>query len=194
MSRLFSRLENKEHAHIEGAPPAGTHADAAVPAPDARGADMPAAAGYRSPAMPSLLPAYATGAGPGMPPAGPAVARPVWPVRLWLASLLFLAGLSLLILVLPERLLPLAAQHPPSDSTSRPAAAPALKPAAAIVRNPAAPSAGAVVTASPAPRAPRREPPRPTAASAPAAPLPSSGSSACSEAMLAMNLCSKSSP
>ena len=203
MSRLFSRLENKGYEQSEGAPPAGPaqhaepHADAAFPAPldsnsSSSGSDAPAPAAVRSPAMPSLVPGYTISSSLGMAlPPKPDVARSAWPVRLWLASLLLLVGLSLLMLALPERPAPVGAQKPPASAASEPTAPTATPPAA---RNPSVPSASAVVPIAPAPRAPRVEPRRPAPASVPAAPSPSNSSSACSEAMLAMNLCSKSSP
>jgi hypothetical protein len=200
MSRLFSRLENKGYEQSEGAPPASPaqhaepHAVGAFPAPldSSSGSEAPTPAAVRPPAMPSLLPGYTISSSLGMAlPPGPAVARSAWPVRLWLASLLLLVGLSLLMFALPERPAPVAAQKPPPSAASEPNAPAATPPAA---RNPSVPSASAVVPAAPAPRAPQAEKRRPAPASVPAAPVPSGGSSACNEAMLAMNLCSKPSP
>jgi hypothetical protein len=210
MSRLFSRLENMGHDHDEGAPSAppeepgrqaDTHELAAAPAfPGAR-SDIPLpAATARPPTMPPLVPGYAIASALAMSlPSRPIAARPVWPTKIWLASLLLLLGLSLLILALPERLLPLAAQQAPAPSARpstdgepeapasvAPAAAP---PAAARPASPTVPSASAIVVPVPAAPAPRAETP-----STAAAPPRRDEGAACSDAMLAMNLCSKSSP
>ena len=234
MSRLFSRLENRGQDPDDGTLPASrseadrpdnAKVDASAFASTWPGSDIHAnALPGQLPAMQPLVPGYAISANPGMAVLStPFVARPVWPVWLWLASLLLLLGLSLLILALPERLLPLPKQPPAAVSPPMvapapaavvvPAATPAGKPAAAaaIAPSPAsvARTGGASITstaasaiATPArmpepPRAgPRTSPavPAPAAAVAPVAPPGPSGDAACSEAMLAMNLCSKSSP
>jgi hypothetical protein len=203
MSRLFSRLENKGYERNEGAPPADpvrqadTHAGPAVPAPADRGSDTRAPAGLQSPIMQPLVPGYSISSSLGMVrPLEPAVTTPVWPVRLWFASLLLLAGLSLLMLALPERLMPLAARQAPASAAPEPPAAAASATPPANVARPAARSAEPALTAAPAPTAPRAEPPLPAPASASGTAPPSSpaDSSACTQAMVAMNLCSKSSP
>lgn len=216
MSRLFSRLENRGQDEAGLAPPAGPApvpdalpgAAADVPAEAGSGNAAPAPAAANSPVMPPLVPGYAISTSlslPALPPPVPET-RPAWPVSLWLASLLLLIGLSLLVLAMPERLLPAAGQpqETPQAAPAVPAEPSAGPPSAAAAGSPAAPPKSAIVTAVPAlppASAPRAEPrssaatptPAPSTPAAPA-PLPSGGSAACSEAMLAMNLCSKSSP
>ena len=211
MSRLFSRLEKKEHEPDEGMPPATagwraeTPVDAATPAAFGHGSDSPLPDEERPPATPPVLPGYTissslSGLHHSAPPHN-AAARPVWPVRVWLASLLLLTGLSLVILALPGRLLPFAAEQAPASAAPAAAPSPASPSAAApsagapaAGTNPPVPPASQVVTATPATRAPRTEPRGPAAAGRKPAPSKSSASPACSEAMLAMNLCSDSSP
>jgi hypothetical protein len=216
MSRLFSRLENMGHDHDEGAPSAppdeqGRQADAhdrypvpgssGAPAMHGAGSVMPAfAATVKAPTIPPLVPGYSISSSLAMPRSPlPVAARPVWPVRIWLVSLLLLIGLSLLVLAMPDRLLSLALQQQPTPPERAPAAAPAATPAvpapatAAKPERPAAPPASAIITPLPAVRAPRAETDSGAAAPAPAAPRPAGGA-ACSDAMLAMNLCRKSSP
>lgn len=214
MSRLFSRLETMGHDHDEGAPSAppdeqGRQADAhdhsAVPdSPAMHGAGsgiLAFTAPVRAPTIRPLVPGYSISSSLAMPrPALPVAARAVWPVRIWLVSLLLLIGLSLLILAIPDRLASLAPQQQPTPQERAPATAPATSPAApapapavaAKLESPAAPSASAIVTLLPAPRAETHSgavAPVPV----PAAPRPVDGA-ACSDAMLAMNFCSKSSP
>ena len=206
MSRLFSRLENMGHDHDEGAPSAppeepgrqaDAHGRAAAPAFSGARNDVPPPTAN---AKPPLVPGYAIASALAMSlPPRPIAAKPVWPARIWLASLLFLVGLSLLILALPERLLPLAVQQVPAPS-ARPsmdeeaeapaAVAPAAShPAAARAASPTAPSASAIVVPVPAAPVPRAD----TRSTAAAPPRRDDGA-ACTDAMLAMNLCSKSSP
>src|SRR5512141_863049 len=123
MSRLFSRLENIGQDQNEGTPPAESarqadaHADAAFPAgfgdTPITGATLPNPAG-----MPPPVPGYSIPSSLARSPLPPAavIARPAWTVRLWLASLLLLIGLSLLLLALPERLLPTAPQQRPAGA------------------------------------------------------------------------------
>lgn len=215
MSRLFSRLENRGQDEAGLASPAGpaplpdAHPDADVPAEAGSGDAAPAPAAANSPVMPPLVPGYAISTSlspPALPPPPVPGTRPAWPVSLWLASLLLLIGLSLLVLAVPERLLPAAGQpqKTPQAAPAVPVEPSAGSPSAAAAGSPAAPPSSAIVNAVPAlppASAPRAEPrsraatptPAPSAPAAPA-PLPSGGSAACSEAMLAMNLCSKSSP
>ena len=149
------------------------------------------------PALPETSIAF-----PAPPEASPG--RALWPTRAWLASLLLLVGLSLLVLAMPEREQPSTVRQAPAaapvpDATAAgtvpviPAAADTAMPA----DRPALKAAGAVVNAVPAARPPRTPvavavPPRPAAKVTPAA--PPAASAACSEAMLAMNLCNKTSP
>ena len=211
MSRLFSRLENKGQDPDDGTSPAyrseadrPEHAgvDAGVFVSTSSGSDLRAnALPGQLPAMQPLVPGYAIASSPGMAvPSTPVVTRPIWPVWLWLASLLFLLGLSLLILALPERLLPLTTQPPAAVALPTAAPAPAIAPVPTSVAR-----AGGASMTSPAANAlptpvrtaePLSSPavPAPAAAVAPVAPAGPSGNAACSEAMLAMNLCSKSSP
>jgi hypothetical protein len=214
MSRLFSRLENMGHDHDEGAPSAppdeqGRQTDAhdRYPAPGSSGnpgsqtvhgagSDIPAfTATVSPPSIRTLVPGYSISSSLAMPPQRlPVAARPVWPVRIWLVSLLLLIGLSLLILAMPDRLLPLALQQQTTPPERAPAATSAAAPAAADrPESPAAPSASTTITSLPATRTPRAETHSAAAAPSPAAPRPADGA-ACSNAMLAMNLCSKSSP
>ena len=219
MSRLFSRLENKGQDPDDGTSPAyrseadrPEHAgvDAGVFVSTSSGSDLRAnALPGQLPAMQPLVPGYAIASSPGMAvPSTPVVTRPIWPVWLWLASLLFLLGLSLLILALPERLLPLTTQPPAAVAlpTAAPAPAAIAVPVPAPAPGPAsvARTGGASMTSPAASALPTpvrtAEPlsspavPAPAAAVAPVAPAGPSGDAACSEAMLAMNLCSKSSP
>lgn len=209
MSRLFSRLENMGQDHNDGALP---DSPPGADRPEVVRDDVPAVAEtYRdthaapvsaeTSIMRPLVPGYAISSSLGMaaPPA-PVVTRPVWPVRLWLLSLLLLSGLSLSILAMPERLLPLAAQSHPSTSAVPDDTVPASPASrtAAVARPDRAPAssaaASASVTLAPAPGAPRAEPyNRPTAA-VPAPAIIPAADAACSDAMLAMNLCSKPSP
>ena len=207
-SRLDSRLENRGQEQNEGAPPAESAwqadkgADPTVPAPSDSAGDTrtpKAATPAGSPGMPPLVPGYTISSSLASSPREPAArpARPVWPVRLWLASLLLLIGLSLLMLAMPERLLPLEAQQRPASPA--PDASAASTPDPATARQAPLPPENAVATVVPpvpAARPPRAEPrishPAPTPA--PPAPSRSGSSTACSDAMLAMNLCSKSSP
>lgn len=215
MSRLFSRLENRGQDEAGLAPPAGpalvpgAHPAAEVPAEAGSGSAAPSPAAANSPDMPPLVPGYAISTSlslPALPPPPVPGTRPAWAVRLWLASLLLLIGLSVLVLAMPERLLPGAVQRTQNTQQAAPAvpaAASDAPPSAAAAGSPAPPPASAIVTVVPrlpstsAPRAEPRSrtaPPAPPAAAGALAPLPSGGSAACSEAMLAMNLCSKSSP
>lgn len=217
MSRLFSRLENMGQDQNDSASPdPPPRADRRENAQDDAPASAETGSGTHAtavsaelPSMRPLVPGYAISSSLGMaaPPA-PVVARPVWPVRLWLLSLLLLPGLSLSILAVPERLLPLATQARTSASAVPDARvlAPAAATPAVDARPDRAPApsaaASAIVTPTPvpAPSAPRAEPrSRITAAVPapviiPAAPLHPAADAACSEAMLAMNLCSKPSP
>lgn len=225
MSRLFSRLENMGQDQNDGAlpdPPPGAdrqenaHGDAPAPAPAETWRDTHAAAvSAELPTMRPLVPGYAISSslssslGMAAPPVQ-VVARPVWPVRLWLLSLLLVPGLSLLVLAMPERLLPLATQARTSATAvpDAPILAPAAPKPAAVARPDRAPApsaaASAIVTPTPTPlpatSAPRAEPRSritaavPAPAIIPATPLHPAADPACSEAMLAMNLCSKSSP
>jgi hypothetical protein len=199
MSRLFSRQENTGQDQHEGAPTGAQGRQNDAPAYGAYAyASNSTAAG--KPAMASLVPGYAISSSLAMSALPERVlSRPVWPVRFWFASLLLLVGSSLLTLALPERPLPPAA--PPAQAgaaTDKEAAAvpnPAPAPAAAPADEPAVPPASATVSkvpAAPAPRSPAAT--AAPAAIAPPAPAVPAGSGACSEAMLAMNLCRKSSP
>jgi hypothetical protein len=171
MSRLFSRLENTGQDQNKGAP------DVA----QSRQNDAPAYADYASasnstragkPATPSLAPGYAISSSLAMSaPPGPVLSRPIWTVRFWFASLLLLVGSSLLTLALPERPLPLATPPAQADAARDKEAADVPNPTPAAAAVPAAP-----------------------AAIAPLAPALPAGSDTCSDAMLAMNICSKSSP
>jgi hypothetical protein len=219
MSRLFSRLENMGHDHDEDAPSAspdeqGRQADAhdRHPAPGSSdfpgsstthgaGSGMPAfTATAKATTIPPLVPGYSISSSLAMPrPSLPIAARPGWPVRIWLVSLLLLIGLSLLILAMPDRLLPLALRQQAIPTERAPAAASAITPAApapaaaAKPESPAAPSASTIILPLPAAPASRAETHSAAAAPSPTAPRAADGA-ACSDAMLAMNLCSKSSP
>jgi pyruvate dehydrogenase E2 component (dihydrolipoamide acetyltransferase) len=214
MSRLFSRLENMGQDQAGGAPadgpgqPADAPADVLPPSPADAGSPSTGFTPTDTPAMLLPVPGYSISASlarPALPeiaipmpaPTGTTVVKPGWPTKVWLASLLLLVGLSMLMLAMPERLLPLAARPAPADAATEAAAAvPAASEAAEVADRPAPPSASAVVTAVPAARAMRKPSaaPAPVAPIAPIAPAPSASSAACSEAMLAMNLCSKPSP
>jgi hypothetical protein len=182
MSRLFSRLENRGQDQGGGAPSVpSTEADRPGTAPIDAGAPVPAmpysgsAADVHdttvsaAPTIRPLVPGYAIATSLGIAaPSAPVIARPVWPVWFWLLSLLLLLALSLLVLTLPERLLPLALQTPPAQ----PAAVvpvtmtPALPPATPR----AEPRAG---RATPAPAASPAEPAAvPPGPAAPVAPRP----------------------
>lgn len=213
MSRLFSRLENIGQGRSDDAPsPAHPAPDpqpetAAPPASFVQAGAVPLPSG--APTIPQLVPAYSISANLSMaPPAPVASTRPDWGVRLWLFSLLLLIALALLMLALPERMYPISLQRQtPVDAqpstapiASVPEPAPAPAPAASI---PASPPAVQPVPAEPAPapaptpRAARPEPrtTAPPVFRAPARPAsPGSGAAACSDAMLALNLCSPSSP
>ena len=210
MSRLFSRLENIGQGRSDDAPsPAHPAPDpqpetAAPPASFVQAGAVPLPSG--APTIPQLVPAYSISANLSMaPPAPVASTRPDWGVRLWLFSLLLLIALALLMLALPERMYPISLQRQtPVDAqpstapiASVPEPAPAPAPAASI---PASPPAVQQVPVEPAPTpTPRARPePRTTAppvVRAPARPAsPGSGAAACSDAMLALNLCSPSSP
>ena len=216
MSRLFSRLENMGPDHDEDAPSAspdeqGRQADAhdrsaasgfpdvtGSPATHGAGNDSPASsATAKTPAIRPLMPGYSISSSLAVPrPSLPVVARPIWPVRIWLVSLLLLIGLSLLILAMPDRLLPLALRQqaiPPERAPAAPVITPAVPAPAAKPESPAAPSASTIINRLPAAPAPRAETHSAAAARSPAALRPADGA-ACSDAMLAMNLCSKSSP
>ena len=219
MSRLFSQLENMGHDRDEDAPSAspdeqGRQADAhdrsaasgfpdvtGSPTTHGAGSDSPAStATAKTPAIRPLVPGYSISSSLAMPRSGlPVAVRPIWPVRVWLVSLLLLIGLSLLILAMPDRLPPLALRQQAIPPERAPAAAPAITPAvpapaaASKPESPAAPSASTIINRLPAAPAPRAETHSAAAAPSPAAPRPADGA-ACSDAMLAMNLCSKSSP
>ncbi|MDB5759972.1 MAG: hypothetical protein JWM30_3261 [Burkholderia sp.] len=224
MSRLFSRLENMGQDQAEGAQPDGPRpwpgdmpAGAAGPAPVEFGSTSPGSTPGDTPPISLPVPGYSILSSlsrPALPeisvaiPAPPVVAasRPLWPTRAWLASLLLLVGLSLLVLAMPERPRPLKVQQAPTAvgaSVNAVPAVPAASATAVHADRPALPSASPVVNAVPAARRPRTpvaaavpspSTPIATAPTAPAATAPSAGSAACSEAMLAMNLCSKPSP
>jgi hypothetical protein len=176
MSRLFPRQENPGQGRSAGAPASAPGRQNDAPA-DAAFAAFSGSRGNATeagkPAMPAMAPGYAIASSLAMSaPPRPAPARPVWTARLWLASLLLLIGASLLTLAMPERTMPPAA----SDKE----AAAALMPDQPAADKPAVPAA----TTAPAPPIP----------AAPAAPALPAGSDACSGAMVAMNLCRKSSP
>lgn len=158
-----------------------------------------------------LVPGYAIASSLGIaaPPTVQVKARPVWTVRLWLLSLLLMLGLSTLILAMPQRLLPLTVQGMPAQPA--PVAPTIVTPDAPAASRPAAvarpdslsvpsPATMAIVTTVPVPDVPRGEPRNRNADAAPAAAAtlaaPSSpvADAACSAAMLAMNLCNKTSP
>lgn len=215
MSRLFSRLENMGQDQSDGALP---DSPPGAGRPEVVRDDVHAIAEtYRdkhavavsaeTPIMRPLVPGYAVSSSLGMAaPLAPVVARPVWPVRLWLLSLLILSGLSLAILAMPERLLPFAAQSHPSTSAVPDDTVPASPASgtATVARPDRAPASSAAastsVTPAPAPSAARAEPHDNLTAAAPppatitAVPLPPAADAACSEAMRALNLCSKPSP
>lgn len=235
MSRLFSRLENRGQDQSGSAPPApSTEGDRPGPAPFDAGAPVPARPGSdadvhdatasAAPAIRPLVPGYAIATSLGIAaPSAPVVSRPVWPVWFWLLSLLLLLAFSLLVLMLPERLLPLSWQTPPAAPAAvapvttapplppptpraepragRASTAPATAPAepVAVPPGPAAPvTAGpAAVARSGSPSAPApasRAAEAPAAAIVPPAVPEATGNAACSEAMRAMNLCSTSPP
>ena len=224
MSRLFSRLENIGQGPGDDAPlpehsVPDLQSDTAAPvASFAQAGAAPLPSGV--PAMSQPIPGYAISAHLSVAPAAPgASARPDWGVRLWLASLLLLIALALLMLDLPERMYPLALQRqtpalvqpgtapmaavPESAPARLPAPLPKSAPAAvpvspqAVQPVPAEPGPATATATAPVPRTARPEP-RTTAAPvarAPARPVgPADGTAACSEAMLAMNLCSLPSP
>jgi hypothetical protein len=203
--------------------PGDMPAGAAGPAPVEFGSTSPGSTPGDTPPISLPVPGYSILSSlsrPALPeisvaiPAPPVVAasRPLWPTRAWLASLLLLVGLSLLVLAMPERPRPLKVQQAPAAAGASVDAVPAIPvvPAASETAvhadRPALPSASPVVNAVPAARRPRTPvaaavpspsapiATAPTAPTAPAATAPSAGSAACSEAMLAMNLCSKPSP
>ena len=181
------------------------------PGPTAAATPTAPATVSAAPAMPPLVPGYAISTSlslAALPPPVVPEPRQAWAVKLWLASLLLLIGLSLLVLAVPERLLPGVVQQPQKTRQAAPAV-PASRPPLPLppLRPQVRPRrrASAIVTAVPAlppasaPRAEPRSRAAPTPTPTPAAPvapasLPSGGGAACSEAMLAMNLCSKSSP
>jgi hypothetical protein len=212
MSRLFTRLEKMDQDHGEGTqpvPPAepGYQADvngaafAHATFPSSVGGDNAALAPTAA-AMPPLVPGYAISSSLAMPALpGPVATRPVWPVRIWLVSLLLLVGLALLILAVPERLLPLSRQQRPAlpervqEVTTPSVRAPSAAPTATVLPpRPTVPSASTVAIPIPTPRASRAETRSRAAAPVPATPVAPPEDAACSAAMLAMNLCSKSSP
>lgn len=215
MSRLFSRLENIGQGRSDDAPSPGHPAPdpqpetAALPASFIQAGAVPLPAG--APTVPQLVQPYSISANLSMAPPSPgASTRPDWGVRLWLCSLMLLIAVALLMLALPERMYPTFLQrHAPADapssaapvaSVAEPAPAQAPAPAASI---PVSPPVVQPVPAEPAPapvptpRAARPEPrtTAPPVVRAPARPAsPGSGAAACSDAMLALNLCSPSSP
>ncbi len=213
MSRLFSRLENIGQGRSDDTPSPGQpgpdpQPETAVPPASFAQADaVPLTAG--APTVPKLAQPYSISANLSMAqPAPVASTRPDWGVRLWLLSLLLLIALALLMLALPERMYPTSLQRQaPADV--QPSAAPvASVPEPAPVQMPAPPAplpasppAVQPVPAEPAPApTPRSARPEPRTTAPPvvrALPRPASpgsGAAACSEAMLALNLCSPSSP
>ena len=232
MSRLFSRLENRGQDPDDSVAPASpSEADRPTAGQVEPGASAPAspdskhdlhkdALPAQPPVMQSMVPGYAIASslGMGVPPTH-VVARPVWPVWVWMLSLLLLLGSSLLILALPDRLLPPVQRQPaaiapplvkpatpvatatpavPAPATATPAV-PAPGPAtiartdSSAASSPAASAALAPVRTPALPRASRAAPALAATPEAVTPPDPTE-SAACSEAMLAMNLCSKSSP
>ena len=230
MSRLFSRLENKGQDPDDSVAPASPSeadrptagqvepGDSAPASPDSKHDLHKDALPARPPVMQSMVPGYAIASslGMGVPPTH-VVARPVWPVWVWMLSLLLLLGSSLLILALPDRLLPPVQRQPAAIApplvkpatpvaTATPAvpatatpAVPAPSPAtiaqtdSSTASSPAASAALAPVRTPALPRASRAAPALAATPEAVTPPDPTE-SAACSEAMLAMNLCSKSSP
>ncbi|MET0962011.1 MAG: hypothetical protein ABWY05_04230 [Noviherbaspirillum sp.] len=202
MSRLFSRLENigEGRGDNELSPP---HVEAAAPAaapaePDA--APAPA----RADGMQSVLPGYAISSRLSVAPAPP-MQSPVWPLRLWFFSLVFLIALSLLMLVVPERLYS-PSQQKQAPVVLQPEATPlaparAAPPSPAVLETAPPPASADTPVPVPVPAAPTPRPePRVIAAPVPPAPVqahpaaPASGAAACSEAMLALSLCTPISP
>lgn len=201
MSRLFSRLETLGQEPNEGTAPAAaagtdhhadTHGGMTVPAA------APAPVGTVAPALPLVL-GYAISPDLPMPPPGATLARPVWPVWLWLLSLIGLIVLSLAVLVMPERLLLRPASHQSQPTVPATDTAVSAPPAAAVVTQERplarAASTGATVPGAAAPTAPAPAPaPAPAARNPAAAAPPATENAGCSQAMRAMNLCSTTSP
>ena len=216
MSRLFSRLENTGQGRSDAMPlPEQSGPDlqpegaAPLAGPTQAGA-TPLTSGAST--MAPLVPRYSISAHLSTPLAAPmASKRPDWGVRLWLFSLLLLIALALLMLALPERLYPLSLQRQapeyplpnaaPVARVQEPAPIPIPVPAPGpAASRPASPPAALPTRAEPAP-APAPAPAPPTARAEPRttpapgvrAPVkpasPGIGAAACSEAMLALNLC-----
>jgi hypothetical protein len=205
MSRLFSRLENASQDRTENDPSLLHHS----PEPSAETAAQSAAEipTEPSPAMAAapLIPDYAISSRAGLASGQPARAFPTlpaaWPVKLWFFSLLSLIGLALLTLALPAQHGLLSSQRLDSRPGARPHAV-ALPPSTARATPPAAPPVGVAPDAKPTPAAPALDIQRETrpikpAQSAHTTPLPGPAqrnTENCSEAMLAMNLCTTPSP
>jgi hypothetical protein len=205
MSRVFYGLEKTPQDRTENDPPLLHHL-AESPAETA----AQSATGIPTGPLPATtaappIPDYAISSRAGPTSKQPAHAVPTapaaWPVRVWFFSLLSLIGLALLTLALPAQHGLLSPRRLDSRPGARPQAAASPPSSTARATPPAAPS-GAAPEASPAPAAPapaiQREP-RPTrpAPSAHTMPLPGHvqrNTANCSEAMLAMNLCTTPSP
>jgi hypothetical protein len=210
MNHLFSRLENAGQDRTKNNP-ASMHHPAVSPAERATqsAAGIPTES-LPTMAAPSLIPAYAipSRAAPGSEQSAHAIPTPpaAWPVRLWFFSLLSLIGLSVLTLALPARHALLSPQRLDDRPDARPQAATlprSATPSTATppAQAPAQAAPGVAPGAKPAPAAPlaiqRETRPAKPAPLARTAPLPGHAQrhpANCSEAMLAMNLCTTPPP
>ena len=204
MNRLFSRLENATRDRTENDPPSLHHPTESPTETAARSAAGMATEPPPARAAAPLISNYAFFSRAGLASGRPAHAFPAppaaWPVKLWVLSLLSLIGLALLTLALPAQHGLLSSRRMDSRPGAQPPAA-ALPPSTARATSPAAPP-GVASGARPTPAAPalaiQREP-RPTKPAPLAHPTPLPGpaqrnTANCSEAMLAMNLCTTPSP
>jgi hypothetical protein len=204
MNHLYSRLENATQDRTENDPPI-LHQSAESPAETTAqsAAGIPTEPSPATAASP-LIRDYAISSrvGPASEPPAHAFATlpAAWPVKLWFFSLLSLIALALLTLALPAQHDLLSWRRPDSRPGAGPQAA-ALPPSTTRATPPAAP-VGVAPGARPTQAAPalaiQREPrPAKPAPSVHTVPLPEHAqrnTANCSEAMLAMNLCTTPSP